>query len=81
MIPISFPYRDMGILGDGYLRYRAENKEKMRYMLATENTENTESLFYKEEKRKRGKEIGFNKEEKRERDFTWRYKFGFIESR
>ncbi len=39
-------------------------------MLATENTENTESLFYKEEKRKRGKEIGFNKEEKRERDFT-----------
>ena len=42
----------------------------MRFMLATENTENTESLFYKEEKRKRGKEIGFNKEEKRERDFT-----------
>ena len=60
----------MGILGDGYLRYRAENKEKKRYILATENTENTESLFYKEKKRKREKEIGLNKEEKKEREFT-----------
>ena len=39
-------------------------------MLATENTENTESLFYKEEKRKIEKEIGLNKEEKKEREFT-----------